>query len=144
MDHRGERRHTIGGLAKQCGVGIETVRFYQRRGLLLTPKRSKAVEAGGSIRRYGEEDIERLRFIRSAQTAGFTLREIKELLILDASHDRPRVRKLADERVAALDAKIAELQTARRNLRRLSRRCSSTQVGPCPILQTFRSEHAPT
>jgi DNA-binding transcriptional MerR regulator len=67
---------TIGGLAKAAGVGVETVRYYQRRGLLPEPARP-----AGEIRRYGGEDLRRLRFIRSAQTAGFTLNEIKELLI---------------------------------------------------------------
>ena len=76
---------TIGGLAKAAGVGVETVRYYQRRGLLPEPPRPH-----GEVRRYGDDDVRRLRFIRSAQAAGFTLAEIGELIALDASDDRPR------------------------------------------------------
>ena len=99
---------TIGGLAKAAGVSVETVRYYQRRGLLPEPARPP-----GEVRRYGEQDVRRLRFIRSAQAAGFTLNEIGELLALDATDDRARARALAQARVAALDARIAELREAR-------------------------------
>jgi MerR family mercuric resistance operon transcriptional regulator len=122
---------TIGKLAAAGGVGVETIRFYQRRGLLEQPTR----ESG--IRRYGSEDLRRLRFIKQAQSAGFTLEEIKELLNLDASDDRGRAHALAKERVAALDAKIAELQRARDALKRLARECGSGAPGPCPILKAF-------
>src|SRR5688572_15135053 len=98
---------TIARLAEAGGVGVETVRFYQRRGLLAEPPRA------GGIRRYGSKDVRRLRFIRSAQAAGFTLGEIGELLELDRTNDRPRVRELAAGRLAALDARIAELSKAR-------------------------------
>jgi MerR family mercuric resistance operon transcriptional regulator len=110
---------------------VETIRFYQRRGLLKQPTR----ESG--IRRYGSDDLRRLRFIRQAQGAGFTLGEIKELLDLDARDDRARARALANERIAALDAKIAELQEARDALKRLARECRFGSAGPCPILQAF-------
>jgi MerR family mercuric resistance operon transcriptional regulator len=132
--------HAIGALAKRCGVGVETIRFYQRRGLLKTPKRPTGSGAVGGIRRYGEEDVQRLRFIRAAQVAGFTLRQIKELLSLDASHNRARVRELATEQIATLDAKISELQNARRTLQQLARRCGSARPGPCPIIMTFRGQ----
>jgi MerR family mercuric resistance operon transcriptional regulator len=122
---------TIGKLAAAGGVGVETIRFYQRRGLLETPARER------SIRRYGPEDVRRLRFIRQAQAAGFTLEEIKELLELDASEDRSRARELANARVAALENKIAELQRSRDALRRLAKECGSGSAGPCPILTSF-------
>jgi MerR family mercuric resistance operon transcriptional regulator len=122
---------TIGKLAAAGGVGVETIRFYQRRGLLETPCRADGV------RRYGSDDVHRLRFIRQAQAAGFTLEEIKELLDLDASEDRSRARELANARVKALDARIAELQRARDALRRLARECGSGSAGPCPILTSF-------
>jgi MerR family mercuric resistance operon transcriptional regulator len=127
---------TIAGLARQGGVGVETVRFYQRRGLLRTPERA-GPDGSGGIRRYGEEDVRRLRFIKSAQAAGFTLEQIATLLELDSTEDRARARALATERVAALDAKIAELQTARGALQRLARECASGSSGPCPILTAF-------
>ena len=123
---------TIGGLARAAGVGVETVRYYQRRGLLPEPARPP-----GEVRRYGDEDVKRLKFIRSAQAAGFTLAEISELLELDASDDRARARELARARVAALDAKIAELEQARDALAGLARACASKRGGPCPILGAF-------
>jgi len=122
---------TIGKLASAGGVGVETIRFYQRNGLLETPTREDG------IRRYGSDDVRRLRFIRQAQSAGFTLEQIKELLDLDASDDRARARELATSRVAALDAKIAELKQARDALRRLARDCGAGGPGPCPILTSF-------
>jgi MerR family transcriptional regulator, mercuric resistance operon regulatory protein len=122
---------TIGGFAAAGGVGVETVRFYQRRGLLRTPARE------GGIRHYGGEDVRRLRFIRQAQAAGFTLEEIRELLELDAGEDRGRARELAKARIEALDAKIADLRRARDALRRLASECGEGSVGPCPILASF-------
>jgi MerR family mercuric resistance operon transcriptional regulator len=123
---------TIGGLAKVAGVGVETVRYYQRRGLLPEPPRPP-----GEVRRYGEAEVKRLRFIRSAQAAGFTLNEIRELLELDAADDRPRARELAVARVAALDAKIAELREARDALAALATACATKRGGRCPILGAF-------
>ena len=125
---------TIGKLAKAGGVGVETIRFYQRKGLLDEPTRDTGV------RRYGSEDVRRLLFIRQAQTAGFTLAEIKELLDLDASDDRVRARELARERIAELDSKIADLQRARDSLRRLERECAAGTTGPCPIFSSFNVE----
>jgi MerR family mercuric resistance operon transcriptional regulator len=122
---------TIGKLAAAVGVGVETIRFYQRKGLLQQPER----ESG--FRRYGSDDLRRLRFIRQAQTAGFTLEQIKELLDLDKSEDRARARELASARVEALDAKIAELQAARDALKQLATECGSSTTGPCPILTSF-------
>lgn len=122
---------TIGQYAAAGGVGVETVRYYQRKQLLDTPAK------GDGIRRYGPEDVRRLRFIRSAQRAGFTLEEIRELLALDAGNDRPRARELAQARVAKLDEQIAELERARDSLKRLARQCAGGKAGPCPILEAF-------
>lgn len=133
-DKRGNS-DTIGGLAKAAGVGVETVRYYQRRGLLSEPARPQ-----GEVRRYGDEDLRRLKFIRSAQAAGFTLSEIGELLELSASNDRMRARQLAQTRVAALDEKIAELQQAREALSGLAAACAKKSTGPCPILTAFDRE----
>ena len=130
---------TIAALAREGGVGVETVRYYQRRGLLDEPDRPTGAGAGGGIRRYGTDDARRLRFIRSAQAAGFTLEQIGELLALDATDDRARARQLAHEQMAALDAKIAELEQARASLRRLASEYGSGSAGPCPILTAFDS-----
>lgn len=124
---------TIGGLAKAGGVGIETVRFYQRRALLSTPTRV------GGFRHYEADDVRRLRFIRHAQTAGFTLEEIRELLELDSGTDRSRARDLAARRIEALDLKIMDLRRARNALQRLARECGAGSAGPCPILAAFES-----
>ena len=128
---------TIAGLARAGGVGVETVRYYQRRGLLQTPRRPETGSSGGGVRRYGEDEARRLRFIRSAQGAGFTLEEIAELLALDASNDRARARALAAGRIAALDARIAELEQARASLTRLADSCAAGKRGPCPIIAAF-------
>lgn len=125
------KEQTIAGFAREGGVGVETVRYYQRRGLLPTPRKT------GGIRRYGDEDMRRLRFIRAAQGAGFTLEGIGELLALEATNDRRRVRALAGTRIAVLDAKIAELQDARNMLAKLARQCAAGTRGPCPILSAF-------
>lgn len=131
---------TIAGLAREGDVGVETVRYYQRRRLLDTPDRPGGFGASGGIRRYGVDDVRRLRFIRSAQAAGFTLEQIGELLALDATDDRARARELANERIAALDVKIEELERVRASLRHLARECGSGSAGPCPILRAF--DHA--
>ena len=131
VQSQGVQSLTIGKLATAGGVGVETIRFYQRKGLLEEPARDDGV------RRYGSEDMRRLRFIKQAQTAGFTLQEIGELLELDASEDRPRARELARARIDALDGQIAELERARDALQRLARECSEGSSGPCPILANF-------
>jgi len=122
---------SIGKLADAAGVGVETVRFYQRRGLLRTPSRD------GGTRRYDAEDVRRLRFVRQAQAAGFTLEEIGTLMALDAQDDRDRVHAMAEARIAALDHRIAELTRARQSLALLAGRCASGQDGSCPILAAF-------
>lgn len=128
---------TIANLAREGGVGVETVRYYQRRGLLRTPEKTGGSTLSGGIRRYDAEDARRLRFIRAAQGAGFTLDQIGELLDLDAGEDRARARALAAERIEALDRKIAELQAAREALARLAGACAASDAGPCPIIEAF-------
>lgn len=128
---------TIGKLAAAGGVGVETIRYYQRRGLLDTPVRSGGDGWRGGVRRYGDNDLRRLKFIRAAQAAGFTLDEISELLALEESDDRVRVRFLARQRIAALDEKIAQMAEARAALARLADQCAASDKGPCPILAAF-------
>lgn len=122
---------TIARLGGAAGVGVETVRYYQRRGLFPVPA------SMGAVRRYDQDDVRRLLFIRRAQAAGFTLEEIGELLALDRTGDRARVRALATERLAALDARIAELEQSRAALERLRATCASGKKGPCPIIEAF-------
>ena len=122
---------SIARLAATAGVGVETVRFYQRKGLINVPA------ASGAVRHYGDADVERLHFIRAAQRAGFSLKEIAELLMLDAGTDRSRVQALTRTRLAALDAEMAELAAARTALAGLLDECTSGKAGPCPIIATF-------
>ncbi len=129
--------NTIATLAHEGGVGVETVRYYQRRGLLRTPDKSGGSALSGGVRRYDDEDVRRLRFIRAAQGAGFTLEQIGELLELDASEDHARARALARERITALDEKIVELQAARASLAKLAHACAVSDTGPCPIIEAF-------
>ena len=127
---------TIGQLAASAGVGVETIRYYQRRGLIDTPPRD-GTGLNGGVRRYDAAALRRLGFIRTAQAAGFTLAEIAELLDLDALTDRRRARELAEARVAALDRRITELQSARAALQRLASDCGRGGDGPCPIITAF-------
>ncbi len=122
---------TIGKLAEAGHVGVETIRFYQRKDLLGTPDRA------GGVRRYGNEDLRRLRFIRKAQQAGFTLEEIRELIALDSGQDHHRAHQMAETRLTKLDAQIAELQRARHSLQRLATECAEGKTGACPILAAF-------
>jgi MerR family mercuric resistance operon transcriptional regulator len=126
---------TISELARGGGVGVETVRYYQRRGLLFDP-RPAATRTEGR-RHYGPEELRRLRFIRGAQRAGFSLDEIAELLALDATTERARARELARARITQLDAKIVEMQQAKRSLETLARECASGSAGACPIITAF-------
>src|SRR6185503_8068209 len=99
---------TIAKLARAADVGVETVRYYQRRGLMPVPG------AGGksAFRQYDQTHLRTLRFIRRAQAAGFTLEEIKELLALDRTRDRARIRVLAGARLEALARQAQELEEA--------------------------------
>ena len=128
---------TIGGLAAAGGVGVETIRYYQRRGLIETPVAVGGNGLSAGVRRYDDNQLRRLRFIRAAQTAGFTLVEIGELLALDASTGRARARTLAQARLQALDAQIAALKQSRVSLKRLAEACGSGSTGPCPIIAAF-------
>lgn len=122
----------ISELARAGGVGVETVRYYQRKGLLVAPD---GTASGG--RHYGSEDVRRLRYVRRAQAAGFSLAEIATLIDLDRTDDRPRARAMARERLAALEAQIAQLEEARASLAQLAKDCAKGGAGPCPILAAF-------
>jgi len=99
----------------------------------MTPQRA---EGSGSVRRYGDEDIKRLRFIRSAQESGFKLDQIAELLSLDARKNRKRAQQIARARIHDLDQKIAAMTKARRALEEMAKLCESGK-GRCPIIPSF-------
>lgn len=129
---------TIGQLAKAAGVGVETVRYYQRRGLLEEPAR------GNGYRRYDHSHLERLRFIKRAQAVGFQLDEITSLLQLNDLTDHARARTLAQEKIADVDARIRQLQTVADALRHLVRECEHHPDGmPCPIIRMALPDDLP-
>jgi MerR family copper efflux transcriptional regulator len=124
--------HTIGFTAKAAGVGVDTVRYYEREGLL-----SKAVRTESGYRLYTTADIERLQFIRKAKTLGFTLDDITELLRLqDGGGQRDQVRAKARARIEDLNRKILDLTAIRDALAALEGQCHGRgTVASCPIIQ---------
>lgn len=130
---------TIAGLAREGGVGVETIRYYQRRRLLEVPERPAGPSSRGSIRQYGDADVERLRFVRSAKAAGFSLDEVANLLQLNSKQDRAAVRALARHRIAQLDMQLADIGAARSWLAKLEKDCAAEVAGPCPILSAFEN-----
>ncbi len=132
---------TIGALAQAAGVGVETVRYYQRRGLLPQPSR-----AHGAVRRYPPAIAARLRFIRRAQQLGFTLDEIVGLLQLADGTDRRSVRRITAQRLAQLQARVADLQRMADALEHVLRACEHGGRAPrCPIIEAIEApaDHDP-
>jgi Hg(II)-responsive transcriptional regulator len=123
---------TIGKLANAAGVGIDTVRFYERAGLLKEPHRTAA-----GYRLYAGSDVARLRFIRRAKALGFSLEEIAELLRLnDGGGRRGAVRALAAQRLAEIEQKLTELSRMRDTLRHLVHQCRGEGLlAGCPIIE---------
>ena len=125
-----EQGFTIGKLAQSAGVGVETVRYYQRRGLLAEPA------AVGGYRRYDDHHLERLNFIKRAQGVGFTLEEIGELMTLNDTRDHRLARSLAGEKIRSIEARIEQLAKVADALRHLVRECEcGGQEMPCPIIR---------
>ena len=123
---------TIGKLAEQAGVNVETIRYYQRRGLLEEPKKPL-----GGYRRYPSDTPKRVRFIKRAQVLGFTLDEITSLLRLDAAGACSGTRELAVHKLALIDEKLAELGAMRRGLAGLVAKCGKNQNHACPIIKAL-------
>ena len=113
---------TIGSLAEAALVNLETIRFYQRKGLMREPARSQ-----GSIRRYGDSDLARVRFIKSAQRLGFSLDEIAELLKLEDGTHCLEARSLAEHKLVSVREKLADLQRIESVLHQLVGRCVSAR-----------------
>ncbi len=129
---------TIGQLARRAGIGVETVRFYERKGLLPEPPRTRS-----GYRLYPEEAVRRLRFVRRAKELGFTLAEIRELLELRAGPGATcaQVRERAREKLADIEARIRSLERIRAALQRLAEDCpASGPVARCPILAAMEEE----
>ena len=126
----------IGQLARRGGVGIDTVRYYERNGLLAPRSR-----LASGYRRYGDMEVARLRFIRRAQALGFTLKEIKELLALSAQRDVGRVKRSAQAKLIDVKSRIAALERVRDGLATLVEACPGHgRAAECPILQALNDE----
>jgi MerR family copper efflux transcriptional regulator len=126
---------SIGQLAKSAQVGIDTVRFYEKHGLLPKPQR----KASG-YRQYSADDARRLVFIRRAKELGFTLADIGELLKLRSGRNVERVRKVAQTKLQSVETKIAELERMREVLNELVNACPGHgEADHCPILKAFDS-----
>ncbi len=125
---------TIGAFARAAGVNVETIRFYQRKGLLPEPDKPP-----GGIRRYGEADVTRVRFVKSAQRLGFSLHEIAELLRLEDGADCAQARELAQHKLEDVREKLAHLARIERVLSELITRCDAVD-GPvrCPLIAALQ------
>lgn len=127
---------TIGTLAERGGVSVETIRYYQRRGLLQEP-----VKPRGGFRHYPLDTANRVRFIKRAQMLGFTLEEIVGLLALDEKKACLETRGIAAHKLELIEQKIADLMKMKRALSRLLRACDVSFAGePCPIIHLLSDD----
>jgi len=127
-------RMTIGAFAAAAGVNVETVRYYQRQGLLNEPSKPS-----GSIRRYGKADVDRVRFIKAAQRLGFSLDEIKGLLALDDGTHCREARALGQQKLEDVREKIASLRRIESALAHLVKDCESTRdTVSCPLIAALQ------
>ena len=130
--------HTIGKAAERAGLPVSTVRYYERRGLLLPRRRG-----GGRYRVYTEEDIERLRFIRAAQATGFTLDDVGILLQFIKEEDAPcgDVRALIEARLGTVRDRLADLRRLQESLEHALDRCRvSAPDEACKVVEELRSK----
>jgi MerR family mercuric resistance operon transcriptional regulator len=127
---------TIGRLASEAGVNVETIRYYQRRGLMSEPGKPNQ-----GHRRYGDDAVKRVRFIKRAQVLGFTLEEIASLLALDEARACARTRGLAAHKLKVIEDKLADLRAMRKALTALMRQCDSGATrDACPILHALAAD----
>lgn len=124
---------TIGRLARAAGVHVETIRYYQRLGLLDSPARPP-----GGVRRYADAAISRVRFIKRAQELGFSLAEIRRLMRLEDPHSCDTARSLAEEKLALVESRLADLGRLRGVLTELIGRCDRRRGKvACPIIESL-------
>ena len=126
---------TIGAFAKAAGVNVEPIRFYQRKGLLPEPDKP-----AGGIRRYGETDVVRVRFMKSAQRLGFSLEEIGELLRLEDGTHCEEASSLAERKLNDVRAKLADLRRMEAVLSELVGACHASQGNvSCPLIAALQA-----
>lgn len=129
-----ETGFTIGRLAEAAQVNVETVRYYQRIGLMPVPKK-----APGGIRRYGSAELARLKFIKTAQGLGFTLEEIADLVKLDDGTRCQEAQRIATQKLAAVRARLRDLASIERSLARLVRQCATRRGAiRCPVIEALQ------
>lgn len=129
-----ENRHTIGKLAAQTGVRVETIRYYERIGLLRPPPRTE-----GGHRLYDREERKRLAFIRRARELGFSIKEVRELLRLVDGPDTTcaQVKGITERHLADVRRKLADLRRLERTLGAIAAQCAGGSVPECPILDAL-------
>jgi len=130
---------TIGHVADAANVNVQTIRYYERRGLFPKPRRTAA-----GYRQYADDAVDRIRFIKHAQELGFSLDEIQELLQLRLRHGAAcgTVERKTRAKIAVVEHKIRDLQRLRRTLEHLAAACAARQpTGDCPILASIEKEH---
>ena len=129
---------TIGAFAQAAGVGVETIRFYQRKGLLPVP-----AKAPGGVRRYGPADLARVRFVKTSQRLGFNLDEVAELLQLDDGTRCDQARALASHKLVDVRQKLDDLRRIEGVLADLVERCAASAADvACPIIASLQGAQA--
>lgn len=129
---------TIGQVAAQVGVNVQTVRYYERRGLLAAPQRTAS-----GYRQYAEDAVSRLRFIKHAQELGFSLKDVQELLNLRVRRGTAcdAVERSTRQQVERIQLKIRSLQRMEETLERLAAACNARRpTGACPILEALEDD----
>ncbi|MBX3415127.1 MAG: heavy metal-responsive transcriptional regulator [Pirellulales bacterium] len=129
----------IGEIARLSGTSVETIRYYEREGLLLEPERRPS-----GYRQYDETTVERLKYIRQAKDLGFTLAEIRELLELSSAHSScNHIRQRAEAKMADIESKVRHLQQMKRSLGRIVKRCRANEPSvDCPLLHKTKGRSA--
>lgn len=131
---------TTSQLAHKAGVNVETLRYYERRGLIPEPPRRDS-----GYRQYSQDDVARIQFIKRAKELGFTLQEVQELLDLRVDPDTPciMVKRRADLKIIDIEAKLQSLKRIKKALNKLAAACSGRgPVGDCPILEALGGDGA--
>jgi len=137
MTKQHESTFTIGTLARKAQVHVETIRYYQGRGLVSLPARPQ-----GGARRYGDDDVERLRFIRSAQGLGFSLEEVGELLALEQGAHCDEARTLGEAKLAEVGEKIVQLQRIEGILQASVAACRGHGQVVCPLIASLHTRQS--
>lgn len=132
------RYYTIGRLAREANVGVETIRYYQKLALLPAP----TIKIG-AFNHYPLALVDRVRFIKRSQLLGFTLAEIASLLRLEDIHDRSGIRDITNHHLQDIKTKIADLQRMQKTLSKLVQECETTEpTEPCPIISSLSNHHS--